>query len=320
MRTVLVQTTKCSLQCPYCKVNNNGRTMNREIMEAAVEAALHKDVALPEIQFFGGEPLQEKELLLDTVKHAARRAVELRRAVRYYLSTNAILIDAGFVKNISRDLFSVEVSIDGSAGPRHIVSNKNGKPYHFKKAVEGASLLMREKIECFANMVVTPETAPFLKRNFEEILYAGFSSVHISPATGLLWTNGDIETLAAQLWDIHGAFLNKNNDIKFLNLDPESATLLLFNREVTVDCDGTVYSGNAYIYSDPEAAARMKLGHVSERLSTTHYYKNRLPLKFYLSNIFPQAVMVQYLVLTRMMNSFAGYVNNQKRTPPCAPE
>ncbi|MFH1540013.1 MAG: radical SAM protein [bacterium] len=315
MRIVLVLTTKCGLRCPYCVVAKDGRTMTEEVMEAAVEAALHPDVPLPEIQFFGGEPLDEKWLLFKSIEHAELMAMKKGRSVKFHISTNALGIDEEFIRWISKKKISFEVSIDGSAGPVEIASDAGGKPWNFNRAAEGARLLLREDIECFANVVVTPQSVPFLKSNFEEIVGLGFSKVHISPATGIRWPKPDVEILASQLWEIFNQHVRGNRNLRLLNLEASSAELLLFNREVTVDCDGAVYSGNSFLYAGDSVARQMRLGHVFEKLSISNYHKKRLPLNFFLSNIFDPATTFEYLVLTKMINGFITHVKKMKLPP-----
>lgn len=315
MRTVLVLTTKCGLRCPYCRVAKDGRTMSEEVMEAAVGAALHPDVPIPEIQFFGGEPLDEKELLLMSIGHSKRIAEENKKSVKFHISTNALGIDEEFIEKIPKRDISFEVSIDGSAGPAMAATNTSDKPGNFSRAAEGAKLLMREDIECFANMVVTPDTVPFLCSNFEEIIGLGFSKVHISPATGVRWPKADVELLAAQLWDIFNRHVKDNREFRLLNLEARSSDLLLFNTEVTVDCGGAVYSGNAFLYAENCVAEKMKLGHVFDKESALSYYRRRLPYKFFLSNVFDPATTLEYVVLTKMMNSFITHVKKMKLPP-----
>lgn len=309
MRVTIVLTKQCNLKCPYCHISKRADRMGKDILLKAVDMATETSNPSAEIHFFGGEPLLERELLAEAVKQARYRAKQNRRSVSFLLSTNCLDADIYFIDWISEQPFSLEISLDGSHG-----SNSDNqcytKPGHFKIAAKHASDFVKSGVECFANMVVTPETVGFLAENFDDVLSTGISRVSISPATGILWKKKAAETLAAGLWEIYKKHVRPGR-IRLLNLE-QAADDMLFNREITVDCDGTVYSGNAYLYSPDTLANEFKIGHVNDKLTLRDYYKRRLPLSFYVNNVFAPEITMSYSNVIQVFKKFRYYAANER--------
>ena len=300
-------TTRCGLQCPYCHIPKGRDTMSGEILDRAVDMALDPCNPAPDIHFFGGEPLLEKKLMLRGARRAATRARTLGRALTVHVSTNCLAVNEAFVRSAAGLPFSFELSLDGSRGWNGAAHTKPGR---FRDAARGAALLIQSGAECFVNMVVTPETACSLALNFEDILSTGASRVNISPATGVAWTPASAQALAAGLWDIYQSHV-RSGKIRLLNLE-QNAGAMLFNREVTVACDGTVYSGNAFLYCADTTARSLVLGHVSEGLPTQAYYVRRRPLSFYVENVFPRAVTLSYSHVLHVLSSFQRFAAQER--------
>lgn len=307
MRTTLVLTKRCNLRCPYCHISKSDTGMSDEVLSRAVDMAMDPANPVPELHFFGGEPLLEKESLLRGAHRAVMKARALGLTTTIHVSTNCLEIDRHFVQAVADLPFSFELSIDGSRGWNDTVDTKPGR---FRDAVRRATWLIDSDAECFVNLVVTPETVSCLALNFEDVLSTGATRVNISPATGLAWTPSAAEELAAGLWEIYGKHIKKGH-IRLLNLE-QNADEMLFNREITVDCDGTVYSGNAFLYSDGATARQLTLGHVSQGLTTHDYFARRQPLSFYVENVFPRKITLSYSNIIHVLKSFRQFATQER--------
>lgn len=307
MRTTIVLTKRCGLRCPYCHIHKSDTVMKEDVLFRAIDMAIAPSNPVAEIHFFGGEPLGEKQLLLRGAERAVTQARRLGRAAQIHVSTNCLDVDRRFVRAIKGMPFSFELSIDGSHG---WTGSPDTKPGRFKDAVRRAALLIQSGAECFVNMVVTPETVPYLARNFEDLLVTGAARVNISPATGVVWTRAAAETLAAGLWEIYGIHV-KSRRIRLINLENDVDDML-FNREVTVDCGGTVYSGNAFLYCTEDIARKFILGHVDDGLPAHVYHGRRLPLSFYVENVFPTDITLSYSNIIRVLKSFRMFAAKER--------
>lgn len=110
----------CDLRCRYCFAGQGGfggdrALMSAEVARAAVDFLLASsgDLKTCEIDFFGGEPLLNLEVVRDTVAHARRREAETGKAVRFTLTTNATALGPDEAAYLDETMGNVVLSLDG---------------------------------------------------------------------------------------------------------------------------------------------------------------------------------------------------------------
>lgn len=116
----LTLTENCNLACVYCyEHNRNGRTMNLDTAKAVLYqafAAMQYDDLLT-IDFFGGEPFLEFDLMKEIVKFTREAAASgrLLSKYRFFATSNGTLIH-GDIQKWLRDnpSFHVGLSLDGT--------------------------------------------------------------------------------------------------------------------------------------------------------------------------------------------------------------
>lgn len=128
-----IVTHQCNLRCSYCyEHNKSDKKMTLETAKKCVDLLFAEDAGQTElindtvangliIEFIGGEPLLEMELIDGTMEYFLNRAMELdhRWQTRYMIniSTNGTLGDDGRVRRFMRKYegrLSVSVTIDGA--------------------------------------------------------------------------------------------------------------------------------------------------------------------------------------------------------------
>jgi len=89
--------------------------MSRKVMRKAVDFALMHSGDLEElgIGFFGGEPLLNFPVIREAVSYAKNRAHEVKRQVRFSMSTNATLLTRPIMDFLHQENFSLLFSLDG---------------------------------------------------------------------------------------------------------------------------------------------------------------------------------------------------------------
>lgn len=310
MRTVIILTKRCELRCPYCIVEKTGEDMPSAITDKAIDLALSSHDPLAEIHYFGGEPLLQKKELIRATEKAAGHAAKTQKKIAFILSTNCLGIDADFADWAAGRNFTFELSLDGNNPADN--ADPGSKPAVWRQAAKNAALILSRNIPCFATTVITPETIHRLYDNIRGIHEIGIQSVNISPATGIYWPAAAANKFAEQLWRLHPDFF-ANGKIKLLNLD-NAAGEMLFNRELCVNCDGSIYAGNAFLFSPPAIARQLKMGHVNENSPAYIYTVKIPPASFYIENVFPGNITLSYYRMVKVFQSYRDYFH--KQNPP----
>jgi len=110
----------CNLTCDYCfaqagKYHGAEALMPFEVGRQALDFLLehsgnHRNL---EVDFFGGEPLMNWQVVKDLVAYARTKERELGKNFRFTLTTNGVLIDDEVISFANREMSNVVLSLDG---------------------------------------------------------------------------------------------------------------------------------------------------------------------------------------------------------------
>lgn len=110
----------CNLRCEYCFASTGGFGGTRNIMsfetgKRAIDFLLENsfDRENLEIDFFGGEPLMNFEVVKQLVEYARSREKEYGKNFRFTITTNGMLLDDDKIEFINKEMSNVVLSIDG---------------------------------------------------------------------------------------------------------------------------------------------------------------------------------------------------------------
>ncbi|MBO8127888.1 MAG: thioether cross-link-forming SCIFF peptide maturase [Peptococcaceae bacterium] len=113
----------CNLACRYCfagsgRYGSGPALMPREVGRRAVEMLLERSGTRRrlEIDFFGGEPLLNFEVVQDIVTYARERAAAVGKEINFTLTTNGVLLDDAVGEFLLKEAVNVVLSIDGRPG------------------------------------------------------------------------------------------------------------------------------------------------------------------------------------------------------------
>lgn len=110
----------CNLNCSYCfasqgKYHGERALMSFEVGKRAldflVENSGHRTNL--EVDFFGGEPLMNWQVVKDLVAYARSIEEEKHKKFRFTLTTNGVLVDDDVIDFANREMNNVVMSIDG---------------------------------------------------------------------------------------------------------------------------------------------------------------------------------------------------------------
>jgi uncharacterized protein len=110
----------CNMRCSYCFASggsyNTARDyMSAEVAKKAVDFLIENSGRRKslEIDFFGGEPLLNIDVVKETVEYAKKRAAERGKEFSFTLTTNCVLLDEETIDYLNKEMYNVVLSIDG---------------------------------------------------------------------------------------------------------------------------------------------------------------------------------------------------------------
>lgn len=140
----------CNLRCKYCFASTGDFGHGRKLLdEATGKAAI--DFLLKaskgrhnlELDFFGGEPLMNMEVIKAVVSYARSKEKEYDKRFRFTVTTNGVLLNDEITDYLNREMSNIVLSIDGRKEVNdHMRPAVNGKGSYdiilpkFQKLVE----------------------------------------------------------------------------------------------------------------------------------------------------------------------------------------
>lgn len=110
----------CNLRCQYCFADTGEYMGHRQLMsaetgKAAIDYLLHHSVGRHnlELDFFGGEPLMNFDVVKEVVRYARSKEAEHDKLFRFTITTNGLLLDDDKISFINQEMSNVVLSIDG---------------------------------------------------------------------------------------------------------------------------------------------------------------------------------------------------------------
>lgn len=205
----------CNLNCSYCFASQGKYHGDRAVMRFEVgKQALDFLIAHSgkrrnlEVDFFGGEPLMNWQVVKDLVTYARSREQETGKHFRFTLTTNGMLIDDDVIDFANREMSNVVLSLDGRkeihdrfrvdyAGNgswerivpkfQKLVKERGGKNYYMRGTFThqnpdfvqdirqmldlGFTELSMEPVVCATDdpSALTPEDIELVKQQYEEL-------------------------------------------------------------------------------------------------------------------------------------------------------
>ena len=110
----------CNLSCPYCfasqgKYHGQQALMRFDVGKRALDFLMENsgDRVNLEVDFFGGEPLMNWEVVKELVAYARGQEGPRGKKFRFTLTTNGMLIDDDVIDFANREMHNVVLSLDG---------------------------------------------------------------------------------------------------------------------------------------------------------------------------------------------------------------
>ncbi|MDE6677853.1 MAG: thioether cross-link-forming SCIFF peptide maturase, partial [Ruminococcus sp.] len=182
----------CNLRCKYCFASTGDFGKGRKLMsfetgKHAIDFLLEKsgDRQNLELDFFGGEPLMNFDVVKQIVTYARSREKEFNKKFRFTITTNGLLLDDDKIDFINKEMSNVVLSIDGRKEVNDYMRVRvDGTGCYdkilpaFRKLVDG-----RGEKEYYVRGTFTNHNLDFAEDVFA-LYNAGFDQISIEPVVG----------------------------------------------------------------------------------------------------------------------------------------
>ena len=179
----------CNLNCAYCFASQGHYHGDRAIMsletgKRALEFLIENSPGRTnlEVDFFGGEPLMNFDMIKELVAYARVREKQCGKNFRFTLTTNGVLVDDDVIDFANREMSNVVLSLDG----RKEVHDRYRVDYAGNGSWEKIVPKFRRFVEKRGNKnyymrgTFTHANPDFLK-DIEEMLSLGFTELSMEP-------------------------------------------------------------------------------------------------------------------------------------------
>lgn len=275
----------CNLRCKYCFASTGDFGKGRKLMpfevgKAAIDFLLEKSVGREnlEVDFFGGEPLMNFDVVKQIVEYARSKEEEYHKNFRFTITTNGMLLDDDMIDYINKEMYNVVLSIDGrkEVNDRMRVRVDGSGCYDrilpkFKKLVDG-----RGDKEYYVRGTYTKYNLDF-SEDVMHLYEAGFDEISVepvieSPEEAYAITEEDLDQIYAEydkLVDRIGAIRKNGKHINFfhfmIDLDQGPCVIKRLrgcgsgNEYVSITPDGDIYPCHQFVGHD-----EYKMGNIEE--------------------------------------------------------
>lgn len=187
---IFVVTLRCDHSCPYCQVSRQTEDkssfdMSQSMADKALDFVFRSPSPSIKIEFQGGEPLLNFELIQYIVEQAKIRNQEANRQLGFVIATTLSLITDDALEFCRQHSICLSSSLDGPEDLHNSNRPRPGKNSH-QKFVDGLekarSVLGYDQVS--ALMTTTDNSLPRVKEIIDEYLRLGFSEIflrHLSP-------------------------------------------------------------------------------------------------------------------------------------------
>lgn len=136
---IFVLTLRCNQNCVYCQASsreegNTACSMSRETMARGVELMLRSPAPAITMEFQGGEPSLEPDIMEYGIRMAEERNATVGKEVTYVLCTNCINLTDRMLDVCRRYNVVISTSLDG---PSYLHNANRGKADSYEKVASG---------------------------------------------------------------------------------------------------------------------------------------------------------------------------------------
>lgn len=194
----------CNLNCEYCFADGGSygskMIMSKEKAKECIDyffKYFNKNSKVIHINFFGGEPLLNKDVFIFATNYINSKIADLSCKPKYIITTNCTNIDDEILDTIIKNNMHMNISIDGM----EYIQNKNRKFVDgrgsFNIVVENIKKILKFYDNITARVTLTKSGVNTLKEDVMFLWRLGIPYVYIAPV------DSENINLALDLYDLH---------------------------------------------------------------------------------------------------------------------
>lgn len=307
----------CNLRCKYCFASTGDFGEGRKLMtfetgKAAIDFLLNNsgDRVNLELDFFGGEPLMNFDVVKQIVVYARSREKEYNKNFRFTITTNGLLLTDDKIDFINKEMSNVVLSIDGRKEVNDRLRVRVDGSGCYDKILEGYKKLVSKRgdKDYYVRGTYTKYNLDF-SNDVMHLYDLGFDQVSVEPVMAdenmpYAITEEDVdaiskeyEILAGKLEKIRadGGFCNFFHFMLDLDQGPCAIKRLRGcgsgNEYIAITPDGDIYPCHQFVGIPEFKMGNLEAGtfdnSIKERFAKTHVYAKedckRCWAKFYCS-------------------------------------
>jgi len=224
----------CNLACEYCFASKGNYNMHRGLMSEEVAckaldflAANSGNRKNVEVDFFGGEPLLNFDVIKKAVAHGREIEKEGRKKFHFTITTNGTLLDDEIIDYINENMDNVVISLDGRKEVNDAMRYDRRGHGSYSRIVPLARKLVerRNGKQYFIRGTFTAKNLDFAEDVFH-IAGLGFKEISIEPVVGtgdaLHLTEKHIQVILDEYDKLAKRYLDykaSGNDLRFYHFN-----------------------------------------------------------------------------------------------------
>jgi His-Xaa-Ser system radical SAM maturase HxsB len=188
---IVVLTLRCNYNCLYCQSdsrfpNEKGYDMDKDTAKKVVDIIFQAPHKFLTIEFQGGEPLLNFEILSFVIEYAREKSMKTKKNVEFTLVSNLSLLNLQILEYLKEKNVSICTSLDGPS----FLHNRYRIFWRSKKdtyllTTQKIRLLKRKGINVNALLTLTKESLKYPHEIIDEYIKYGFREIHLRPLTFL---------------------------------------------------------------------------------------------------------------------------------------
>ncbi|MDR1364341.1 MAG: thioether cross-link-forming SCIFF peptide maturase [Oscillospiraceae bacterium] len=294
----------CQLRCRYCfaakNFNSKDKLMSDSIARKSIdylvsESGNRKNL---EVDFFGGEPLTNFEVIKNTIEYARSIEKKYNKNFRFTITTNGIALDDEKIDFINREIFSVILSLDGRRSVNDLMRVDVTGSGYYEDIVPKFQKIIKNRKNYYIRGTFTKENLDFCK-DVLSIYELGFNNISIEPV--VIDENFELSIKHSDLKKIFEEYEKLAN--KIIDLKKNGSNINFFHFKIDFENGPCIIKrikgcgcGNEYFAVDPSGDAypchqfigvkKFKLGNIDNPSSIQNKFHSKFKQEFSKPNIY----------------------------------
>lgn len=220
----------CNLTCGYCfaeegEYHGDRGLMSAEVGKASIDFLIKNsgDRHNIEVDFFGGEPLMNFDVVKEVVEYARSIEKEHNKNFRFTITTNGVLLDDDKADYINEHMSNVVLSLDGRPEVNDAMRKTHKGTGSYDLITPKFQKLVKERgqKDYYVRGTFTRDNMDFAK-DVMHLADLGFEQVSVEPVVGpdemdYTFKEEDVETICAEYESLARQMLQRKKDDKDFN-------------------------------------------------------------------------------------------------------